>query len=251
MPRRDLILQLALAKQHDVESLVVAPVLTTIPEKSPTESNVSLVAHNSSVPDTVESPLEQPLMPSDNCGPSGTGNIHLESIQDQYLIAKLSPEHNSSPSAKSSSSSSTTSSNSSSPSSSESMQDPISTDEDEEYIPPADNNQSSDESIEGETPSTPRKRKKGQGSKKKITKLLRDSGKEYTSLAKSRKAIAAKRMGPACDVQKCSLKCSTKINEEQRRNIFVEYWNMASLTRQRDFIAGAMQEIHPRYQYKK
>lgn len=195
MPRRDLILQLALAKQHDVEPLVVASVLTAIPGKSPTESNISLVAHNSSIPDTLESPLEQLSMTNDNCGPSGTGNIHLGSTQDQYLIAKLSPEHNSSPSAKSSTSSSTSSSNSSSSSSSESEQDPFSTDEDAEYIPPADNNPSSDESIGGETPSTSRKRKKGQGSKKKNHKVASRFRKGIHLFSKIKKSNRRKKIG--------------------------------------------------------
>ncbi|XP_039760617.1 uncharacterized protein LOC120634216 [Pararge aegeria] len=49
----------------------------------------------------------------------------------------------------------------------------------------------------------------------------------------------------------CRLKCSEKFTEESRRYIFNNYWQMSSLSKQRDFISKHMTEIKPKYQYKK
>lgn len=57
-------------------------------------------------------------------------------------------------------------------------------------------------------------------------------------------------MGPACG-QHFRLKCSEKIPQEARQQLFEGYWKMGSLERQREFIARSMAEIVPKYQYKK
>ncbi|XP_030764271.1 uncharacterized protein LOC115888640 [Sitophilus oryzae] len=159
----------------------------------------------------------------------------------------------------SSTSSSSSSRSSTCSSSTSSKTDPFMTDEDEEYLLPSqavieqessqssgsESTQSDQEKEEG----PPKKRRKGQISKKKMAKILRDSGKQYISLSKSKKIVAAKKMGPPC-TSRCRLKCSEKISENQRANIFQSYWNLASLTRQRDFISGCMKVICPKYQYK-
>lgn len=54
--------------------------------------------------------------------------------------------------------------------------------------------------------------------KKHQAKLLRNSGKAYTSLSKSKKLFDAKKMGPVCS-GKCKLKCSTKFTHEERLSI--------------------------------
>lgn len=78
---------------------------------------------------------------------------------------------------------------------------------------------------------------------------LRNSGQQYTSVSKLKKVIPQKQMGPPCGV-KCRLKCSEIIKQEDRENIFDNYWKMGDLTRQRDYISKCIDVIKPKYQYK-
>jgi hypothetical protein len=57
-------------------------------------------------------------------------------------------------------------------------------------------------------------------------------------------------MLPPCGV-KCRLKCFSKFTEENRQKIFVQYWEMGNLQRQRDLIIGAIEFIKPKYGYDK
>lgn len=91
-----------------------------------------------------------------------------------------------------------------------------------------------------EVPPASKRRRKGViNSKKKMVQNLRNTGKEYQSLAKSKKVVPARRMGPFCS-DKCRLSCSEKINEDERSKIFENYCNLASLMRQRDYIRSCL-----------
>lgn len=83
---------------------------------------------------------------------------------------------------------------------------------------------------------------------KNMSKLLRNSGKAYTSMSKVKKNVAEKKMGPVC-TDKCKFKCSTKITYEERIRIFNEYWNTGDLGAQRQFIFNNLTEIEPKYRY--
>lgn len=63
-------------------------------------------------------------------------------------------------------------------------------------------------------------------------KRLRNSGKSYKNW--SNKEVSARKMKPACT---CRMKCSTKCNEEMRKAVFEQYWDLGDVNRQRDFIS--------------
>ncbi|CAH2095602.1 unnamed protein product [Euphydryas editha] len=101
-----------------------------------------------------------------------------------------------------------------------------------------------------ETSPTKKRRKGVINSKKLAIKTLRNSGKQYTSLSKNNKVMSKRALKSPCG-SNCRLKCSENINQEEREQTFQSYWEMGSLTRQRDFIASNMTVIKPKYQYKK
>lgn len=90
-------------------------------------------------------------------------------------------------------------------------------------------------------------------------KRLRNSGLGYTSVRVRKKADGSKELVQvtrepkkilaACNAEKCRLKCSLKLSEEQRKTIFNEYWGMADLQKQRMFVASSITQIKPRYRY--
>lgn len=86
--------------------------------------------------------------------------------------------------------------------------------------------------------------------KKSKAKLLRNSGKPYTSSSIRKTEIRARKLRPACN-EKCKLKCSSKIEENKRLEIFDKYWSLDSLKSQREFICRSMTVVRPKYQYKK
>ena len=65
--------------------------------------------------------------------------------------------------------------------------------------------------------------------KKNIRKKLRQSGKAYTSVKGNHGPERSMRIK---DCSKCKFKCSEKISEEQRQQIFNSYWNLQSHDRQ-------------------
>ena len=69
--------------------------------------------------------------------------------------------------------------------------------------------------------------------KKNTRKKLRQSGKAYTSVKGNHVPERSMRIK---DCSKCKFKCSEKISEEQRQQIFNSYWNLQSHDRQRDYI---------------
>ncbi|XP_060810179.1 uncharacterized protein LOC106142604 isoform X1 [Amyelois transitella] len=82
--------------------------------------------------------------------------------------------------------------------------------------------------------------------KHNVAKRLRNTGKAYESTSK--KQVPARKMGPTCG-EKCRLKCSLKINETSRLDIFNKYWNLGDLRKQREFIIRHSTSIKPKYRY--
>jgi hypothetical protein len=86
--------------------------------------------------------------------------------------------------------------------------------------------------------------------KKTKAKFLRNAGKPYTSLSIRKTEMQARKVRPACG-EKCKLKCSSKIEENKRLEIFENYWSLESLKSQLEFICRSMTAVRPQYQYKK
>ncbi|CAH2086925.1 unnamed protein product [Euphydryas editha] len=84
--------------------------------------------------------------------------------------------------------------------------------------------------------------------KRNRTKALRNCGKAYTTMSKSKKVIPAKEMGPVCS-DSCKLKCSDKFSFEERLTVFNNYWQSGDLNLQRQFIYNNMIKIEPKYRY--
>lgn len=53
-------------------------------------------------------------------------------------------------------------------------------------------------------------------------------------------------LGPPCP-EKCILACTKKVTENCRAKLFKEYWEMASLQRQRDFLGSCIEQIQLKY----
>lgn len=98
------------------------------------------------------------------------------------------------------------------------------------------------------SPPTVRKPKKRLQNKdnwiKVKAKLLKNSGKSY--LSRTGKIVEAKKMGPPCP-SKCLLACSTRFSEEFRVHLFEQYWRLASLQRQRDFLSSCVEQLQLKY----
>lgn len=75
-----------------------------------------------------------------------------------------------------------------------------------------------------------------------ITKMLRNSGQEYSRGNKSREA---RKMKEPCGT-KCKFNCTTRVTEEQRKDVFGKFWGLGSINLQRQFIANSMKEVVPK-----
>ncbi|KAJ8926235.1 hypothetical protein NQ314_021423 [Rhamnusium bicolor] len=84
--------------------------------------------------------------------------------------------------------------------------------------------------------------------KKIKTKMLRNSGQEYISSSKTLKKLKAREMRRPCG-EKCLLKCTSNITEEERKMIFTRYWSLKDINKQRAFIAASIQLVVPKYPY--
>lgn len=84
--------------------------------------------------------------------------------------------------------------------------------------------------------------------KTKVAKLLRNSGKAYQSMSKTKNQIPERKLRPPCGA-KCRINCTSKIDEPSRQQLFDSYWKLADLQRQREFIVRHSQEIKPKYRY--
>ena len=84
--------------------------------------------------------------------------------------------------------------------------------------------------------------------KTKVAKLLRNSGKAYQSLSKTKNQVPERKLRPPCG-GKCRLNCTSNFSDPSRRQLFDSYWGLADLQRQREFIVRHSQEIKPKYRY--
>ncbi|XP_053395869.1 uncharacterized protein LOC128556009 [Mercenaria mercenaria] len=76
--------------------------------------------------------------------------------------------------------------------------------------------------------------------KRSILKRRRDSGLSYVGhLGKIKRAKILK---PACGIS-CKKKCTSKINEQQRENIFKEFWGHSSYNKQKHYISSTVNQI--------
>lgn len=82
--------------------------------------------------------------------------------------------------------------------------------------------------------------------KKNIAKCLRNSGQSYES-SRTKTKMNPRQMKPPC-TEKCIMKCFTKIMEDDRRQIFLSYWNLGDLQKQRYFISSCL-TVQPKYRY--
>lgn len=78
--------------------------------------------------------------------------------------------------------------------------------------------------------------------KNNVKKTKRLAGKQYTSA--SGKTIRAKEVQPQ-DCSKCRFKCSVKISDDERKEIFQNYWNLQNYQRHRDLICNTIVESKP------
>ncbi|RXG57981.1 hypothetical protein Avbf_09406 [Armadillidium vulgare] len=91
-----------------------------------------------------------------------------------------------------------------------------------------------------------RKRKKNHLEwRRNLCKKLRNSGKEYKTLAKG--TLVKKREILAPCNEKCRLKCTRKFTDENRSQIFTTFWNLEDLQKQRCFVLNSMRPIMPKY----
>lgn len=72
------------------------------------------------------------------------------------------------------------------------------------------------------------------------SKTLLNLGMEHTN--RKGNIIPERKIGAACE-EKCRIQCQKKFNEEARKSIFKEFWDLADHTRQWDFIAKYVKEI--------
>ena len=75
--------------------------------------------------------------------------------------------------------------------------------------------------------------------KRNIRKRLKLSGKQYVS-AKG-KLVKEKKV-KLCDCSKCRFKCTSKISEEYRDEIFQYFWSLISYERQKEFVCSRIEE---------
>lgn len=76
-------------------------------------------------------------------------------------------------------------------------------------------------------------------------KKLRNTGQSYVSRSKKKKTVPARAMKPPCEINKCKMQCSVKIQSQDRMRIFSKYWELGDINLQRNFINNCTKEIMP------
>ncbi|KAK3107527.1 hypothetical protein FSP39_016707 [Pinctada imbricata] len=79
--------------------------------------------------------------------------------------------------------------------------------------------------------------------KKNVRKKLKLSGQQYVS--QRGKTVNAKEMKQV-NCNKCKLKCSSKVSDEKRREVFQNFWSLGSYERQKDFVVSHVEEKNTR-----
>lgn len=94
-------------------------------------------------------------------------------------------------------------------------------------------------------PRLKKRKQKPEKWKKNVNKIKRNSGEAYISHGVLR---PAKCVQEPC-AENCKLKCRTLMTEEQRLAVFKHYWSLADLNLQRQFVAGSLEKVLPKYRY--
>lgn len=94
-----------------------------------------------------------------------------------------------------------------------------------------------------------KKRKKNMNKwKANVAKKLRNTGKKYET---NQKKIKNERsLKPPC-TEKCKIKCTSKLTEDDRLKFFKSYWDLGEINKQRQFINNSMELIKPKYRYER
>lgn len=88
-------------------------------------------------------------------------------------------------------------------------------------------------------------------SKRKLAKKLRNSGQPYVTTRNGQKIVrAGRKIKPPCG-NKCKFKCTSKITEEERKSIFVHFWNLGDRGKQRLFLAQSIDLVNSPSRYRK
>lgn len=77
---------------------------------------------------------------------------------------------------------------------------------------------------------------------------MRNTGQSYVSRSKTKKVIPARALKPSCG-EKCTMKCSSKIDGDTRQSIFSKYWGLGDITLQRNFISSCTKTIVPAFRF--
>nr|CAH7718651.1 unnamed protein product [Callosobruchus chinensis] len=89
------------------------------------------------------------------------------------------------------------------------------------------------EDVTKENRKTRKRKRNVENSKRNYTKCSRNSGKEYVNWKGNTQA--QRKLKPPCE--NCRNNCTKKISEEDRVSIFSNFWSLADINRQRDFIS--------------
>lgn len=84
--------------------------------------------------------------------------------------------------------------------------------------------------------------------KQNKVKRMRNRGKSYISLSKTKKSVPARCLKQPCN-DKCRLKCTEIISINERYEIFEKFWSLGDLSKQRAYISSCMIDIEPKYKY--
>lgn len=80
--------------------------------------------------------------------------------------------------------------------------------------------------------------------KKEKAKRQRNSGLSYKSA--TGKIVEARKIGPPCS-DKCRLSCSNKVAQDDRVQLFKDFWKLGELQRQRDYLTSCVDQVVPQY----
>ncbi|CAG9814696.1 unnamed protein product [Phaedon cochleariae] len=80
--------------------------------------------------------------------------------------------------------------------------------------------------------------------KRNKSKILKNMGKEYVS--HTGKFVKEKVIKPPCS-ERCKLGCQNKLSEDHRTKLFMDYWKLGSLQRQRDFLGSCVEPLVTKY----
>lgn len=74
--------------------------------------------------------------------------------------------------------------------------------------------------------------------------MLKNSGRSYKS--RTGKVVEQRVMEPPCP-NRCKLQCSSKFSDDRRKQFFDDHWKLATLQRQRDFLASYVAPLELKY----